>query len=95
MRTAHAELPAGVVDLEYLVDVEPSGEECLVVYVTAEDPVPEPAEQRRVEALLREALSSVIGYSVYFRWRTDEEAEAERHVRTKEDLLDQPHSALR
>lgn len=87
-----------ITDLAYLLDVEPSGQECIVVYVTVREGQEHSSNRKRtIEAQLRSTLLATnVAYPVYFRWRTDLENETERRrVITMGGLFDQPHSALR
>lgn len=96
LRSAHETLPNrdAIADLAYLRDVDPYGEEALLVYITVSDErALDAPRQRAIEAALREALSSVFDYYVYFRWQTEaERVESQRE--TVNSLIDQPHSAL-
>lgn len=96
LRDAHETLPYrdAITDLAYLRDVDPYGEEALLVYITITDAQAlAPSSKRAIEATLREALSSAFDYDVYFRWQTeDERVQSQRE--TVNDLIDQPHSAL-
>lgn len=96
LRQAHAQLPLKdqVRDLAYLMDVEPSGNEALVVFVKlGTGVIVPPPEKRSLEATLRGELGKVVGYMVFFRWLTEDEAD-NPHVVTKGGLLDKPISAL-
>lgn len=96
LRSAHKTLPNrdAITDIAYLRDVDPYGEEALLVYITITDErALDALSQRAIEAALREALSSVFDYYVYFRWQTEEER-AESLQEAVNSLIDQPHSAL-
>jgi hypothetical protein len=96
LRKTHESLerPEDIRDIEYMVDVDPSGSESLVVFMTLKDGVTtKPATLRGLEATFRRALEKVCGFWVYFRWRTDKEnAES---VTTRSGLLSRPRSALK
>lgn len=97
LREAHNTLPNrdAITDLAYLFDADPYGAESLVVYITTSDErMLDPAGKRAVEAALRTALSKDVGYSVYFRWQTENERVESRRSVAKRGLIDQPHSAL-
>jgi hypothetical protein len=97
LRDAHDTLPSrdAITDLAYLLDVDPYGAECLVVYITTSDErTLDPADKRAVEAALRTALSRDVGYSVYFRWQTENERVEGRRTVARCGLIAQPHSAL-
>lgn len=95
LRHAHAKLPEkdDVQDLAYLMDVDPYGSESLVVYVKLRRGFsPLPAEKRVLESNIRKELQAVVGYSIFFRWFSEEE-EGDTIV-TKSGLVDRPISAL-
>jgi hypothetical protein len=94
LKDAKSKLPnaAAIADLAYLVDVNASGADSLVVYIVVKSPSEIPSVQKReVEDRLREALRRVLDYSVYFRWRT---AEEQNEVLTMRGLVDRPVSVL-
>jgi hypothetical protein len=96
LRDAYGTLPKRdeIKDLAYLRDVDPYGEDALLVYITISDEKTlDPSSQRAIEAALRKALSSAFDYSVYFRWQTEDELVQSRRE-TANDLIAQPHSAL-
>ena len=93
LKDAAAELPpsAAIDDLAYLVDVNPSGADSLVVYVIFKNREPITTTKRKIEARLRTALRAALDIDVYFRWRT---AVEQRAVLTMAGLIDRPVSAL-
>lgn len=96
LRDAHETLPYrdAITDLAYLLDVDPYGEDALLVYITITDErAIDASSQRVIEAALRKALSNAFDYGVYFRWQTeDERVQSQRE--TVNRLIDQPHSVL-
>jgi hypothetical protein len=97
LRRAHASLKPDVVDLAYMLDLEPGGGECIVVYVTVSERS-EPSIERTwaIEAKIRAEIARANDLPVYFRWWTDAERRAEEgRATTKGGLFDWPHSALR
>ena len=95
LRSLHSRLPKGVDDLAYRVDIEANGDECLVVHIATErEDTFNESRKRSVERQIRDALAANLSWSVYFRWRTTEEAKAERQVVTNDGLLDRLHSVL-
>lgn len=96
LRDAYGTLPERdkIRDIAYLRDVDPYGEDALLVYITISDEQTlAPSSKRAVEAALREALSRTFDHSVYFRWQTESER-VERQQEIESDLIEQPHSAL-
>lgn len=96
LRTAHKTLPHRdlIKDLAYLRDVDPYGEDALLVYITISDEQTlDPSSKRAIEAALRESLSRKVDHDVYFRWQTENERIESQQVR-ENDLVEQPHSAL-
>ncbi len=95
LKDALSKLPgaAAIDDLAYLVDVNASGADALVVYVVLKNSKPVPTQTKRdIESALREALRTALDYDVYFRWRT---AAEQKEVLTMQGLVDRPVSALR
>jgi hypothetical protein len=73
LNEAKSKLPnaAAITDLAYLVDVNASGSDSLVIYVVVKDQAKiSSVRKREVEDRLREALGRVLDHNVYFRWRT-------------------------
>lgn len=69
-------------ELRYLVDVDPEGQEALVVYVILadEDTTPLPTREALVpiENTIRAALTKAGDWWVYFRFRSAAEQQAEQ-----------------
>jgi hypothetical protein len=95
LRALHPEMPDGVVDLAYRLDVDTDGAESIVVHVVVSKIERFNAEKRGViEQRVREALESATGARVYFRWRTAAEDVQERRL-AKREGLDQLNYAVR
>jgi hypothetical protein len=96
LRDAHKTLPHrdAIMDLAYLFDTDPYGEDALLVYVTISDEQRlDPSSKWAIEAALREALATTLDHDVYFRWQTESERRESQQV-IESDLIEQPHSAL-
>lgn len=96
LRDAYGTLPERdkIRDIAYLRDVDPYGEDALLIYITISDEQTiDPLSKRAIEAALREALSRTLDHSVYFRWQTENER-VEIQQMLESDLVEQPHSAL-
>lgn len=95
LRKAHGELSQAskLADLLYLLDVEPSGDESIVLYVDMKNGVSmSPEEKRNLEGELRLRLAAAGHPTTYFRWRVESESSAS--VTTNSGLRDKPVSAL-
>jgi hypothetical protein len=96
LREAHSELPQKdqLVDLVYLVDVDPYGSEVLMLYVEIKrQSALSPEQKREIESRLRDKLT-VAGFPVFFRWFSEDEASAEDLITGRGVFPEKPQSAL-
>jgi len=97
LKAAHDSLPdkKQIVDLAYLLDVDPIENESLVVFATMrEDALVGPKRKLEIESIVRHHLAKACSYQTYFRWRTSSEPAWDAPTLTKGGLLDRPVSAL-